>query len=342
MNENKEKFNLKNKETAVLIALLAVCVATLGTLVFLNIDRFTQTTTTTTTQKTPDEYVVLPELEGKTLAEARQILEELGLSFEIKATDSRRANVVEEADAEGERTADGLKIKRDTAVALHANEIGIDRVIYLTFDDGPTQDNTFDILDMLDERGICASFFVVGNRISLYGDRISAIVERGNVLACHSYSHELSEIYGKDGLDKLLSEIDAYERDVEKVLGKGAMNSVGRLFRFPGGSTQNNILTRAEALEYIGAIREKGYKIYDWTALTGDRDTPANTEPEDMLDELEATLARAKNRGEPLIVLLHDMQTTREALPEILDRLISEGYYFDTVNHCPEYTFAEN
>lgn len=341
MNENKGKFfeGLKNKETAVLVALLVLCVAVLGTLVFLNIDRFTQTTTT---QKAPDEYVVLPDLEGKTLAEARQILEGLGLSFEIKSTDSRRANVVESVDAEGERTPQGLKIKHGTTVTLHANEIGIDRVIYLTFDDGPTAYNTFEILDMLDERGISASFFVVGNRISEYGDRISAIVERGHVLACHSYSHKISQIYGEGGLDKLLSEIDAYEKDVKKILGKNAMDSVGRLFRFPGGSTQNNILTRAEALEYIAAIQDKGYKIYDWTALTGDRDTPANTEPEDMLDELEATLARAKNRGEPLIVLMHDMQTTREALPEILDRLISEGYYFDTVNHCPEYTFAEN
>lgn len=338
---NKIKNFLENRETAVLIALLILCVCTLGVLAFLNVDKLITTSTTTTPPEPDSEYVLVPELVGLTLSEARETLTNVGLEYEITPTDSKRANTVEDVGFSGESTKWGLRIKRGTTVTLHANEIGIDRVIYLTFDDGPTQDNTFDILDMLDERGICASFFVVGNRISQYSDRIGAIVERGHVLACHSFTHELSQIYGEGGLDVLLGEIDKYETAVERVLGEGAMSTVGRYFRFPGGSTQNNMLTRAEALEYIAAIRERGYKIYDWTALTGDRDTPPNTEPEDMLDELETTLSRAKDREEPLIVLMHDMLNTNEALPELLDHLISCGYYFDTIDHCPEYTFAE-
>lgn len=337
------KMNIKKifreRETVVLVAVLTLCIVVLGALVFLLFSTREPEKTTEPTVTEP-QYVNVPKLEGRTLSEAREILGSVGLECEVVSTASRRANVVESVELDGEREDDGsFKVSCGTVVTLHANEIGIDRVIYLTFDDGPTAYNTFDILDMLDEKGIGASFFVVGNRIGQYGDRIKAIVDRGHVLACHSFTHELSKIYGEGGLDALLDEIGEYESAVEKVLGEGAMDSVGRSFRFPGGSTQNNMLTRAEAAEYIAAIRDAGYKIYDWTALTGDSDTPANVEPEDMIEELDATLARAKNHGDVLIVLMHDKQNTREALPEILDHLFSEGYYFDTIDHCDEYVF---
>lgn len=329
----------RERETAVLVAVLALCVAVLGALVFLFFStREPEKTTEPTT--TESQYVSIPTLEGRTLSEAREILESAGVEYEIVPTASRRANVVESVELDGERVNVGsFEVRCGATVTLRANEIGIDRVVYLTFDDGPTESNTFDILDVLDERGIGASFFVVGNRIGQYKDRIKAIVDRGHVLACHSFTHELSDLYGEGGLDVLLYELDEYESAVEQVLGVGAMGSVGRFFRFPGGSTQNGYLSRADAAKYVAAVREKGYRIYDWTALTGDRDTPANTELQGMLEELDATLARAKNRGEALIVLMHDMRSTREALPEILDHLISEGYYFDTIDHCDEYVF---
>lgn len=329
----------KERETAVLAAVLALCVAVLGALVFLFFStREPEMTTDPTT--TESQYVSVPELEGRTLFEAREILESVGVEYEIVPTESRRANVVESVELDGERVDEGaFKVSRGATVTLRANEIGIDRVVYLTFDDGPTSDNTFDILDILDGRGIGASFFVVGNRIEQYKDRIQAIVDRGHVLACHSFTHELQKIYGEGGIDALLDEIGEYEGAVEEALGEGAMDSVGRFFRFPGGSTQNGYLSRSEATEYIAAVRDAGYRIYDWTALTGDRDTPANNKAEDMIEELDATLARAKNRGEALIVLMHDMRYTLEALPEILDYLFSEGYYFDTIDHCDEYVF---
>lgn len=277
-------------------------------------------------------YAEIPRLEGMTLSEAKNTLDALGIKYEIVPTGSKIPNRVESA------SAGGGKIKRDEVVRLCANEVGADRVVYLTFDDGPTRDNTIPILDMLDERGISASFFVLGNRIAEYWDRIEAIISRGHTLACHSYSHELDKIYS--GVGEMVSEAERYESALSALLGESEAEALPRIFRFPGGSSQNGRLDKAEALEYIAALRARGYRIYDWTALTGDAE--GKKDAESMLDYLKSTLARAKGRGEPLIILMHDKLTTREALPEILDYLISEGYYFDTVDNCPEYTFAEN
>ena len=62
----------------------------------------------------------------------------------------------------------------------------------------------------------------------------------------------------------------------------------------------------------------------------------------DFIKYMSNTLESSKNANKPLIVLLHDKWSTNEALADILDCLVLEGYYFDTIDNCPEYTFAEN
>lgn len=279
---------------------------------------------------------------GMPLAEAKAQLDKLGINYEVIPTESKIANRVEKIEHDGKIQDGKTTLYVSSTVKLYGNEMDADKVVYLTFDDGPTYSNTFDILDTLDSYGIKATFFVLGNRIEEYADRIKATNERGHLIACHSYSHTLdrtSSNYVYASVNAMINEIDDYENTLKLVLGNEAFNSIAKAFRFPGGSSTNGRISKAEAKEYISAIREKGYKIYDWTSLTGDAEGKSTAS--EFIAHMSSGLDKAKSNDEPLIILMHDKLTTNEALSQILDYLVGNGYYFDTVDNCPEYVFAE-
>ncbi len=280
--------------------------------------------------------------EGMSLKEAKELLDAQGITYEVIPTSSRIANTVEQIDHTGKEQNGKIVIASHSKIKLYANEVGKDNVIYLTFDDGPTQGNTFSILDMLDERGIKATFFVLGNRITEYENRIKATIERGHIIGCHSYSHVYENIYSST--NSFLKEIEQYESALKSAIGENNFEKIEKIIRFPGG-TNNYYLSRSESIAYINAVRTKGYKVYDWTALTNDKDNSYRKEGESNRDyyfrSLKETLAKSKNTGLDLILLMHDFQDCREELEFLLDYLINEGYYFGTLSHCPEYTFVE-
>ena len=330
---NNTASNNKN-ETKKLGIVLAVCLIVLIVIAILLIKTFAPEPVST--PKT--QYIELPIKEGISLEEAKAKLLAAGISFEIIPTQSRTPNRVEKIEYIGKTEGEKALAEVGTAIKLHANEVGSDKIIYLTFDDGPTRDNTFEILDTLDNYGIVATFFVQGKNVHSYPDRMVATIERGHLIGCHSYSHEIESIY--TGIPSFMAEVEQYENTMKNAIGEEAFASISKVMRFPGGTTTNSMLSRSEALEYVGAARENGYKVYDWTALTGDAEGYSTAQ--EFISYMQDGLASSKANNKPLIVLLHDKWSTNEALEEILDFLVSEGYYFDTVDNCPEYTFAEN
>lgn len=322
---------LKNKNTLILTAILAVCIIICIILAVFVIKNVIVPTFAPSTQ-----YMELPIAENMPLAEAKARLEELQISYEIVPTSSRVANRVERLEYVGKNENGKALFEIGTQIKIYANEIGIDKVIYLTFDDGPTRDNTMDILNTLESFGIKASFFVVGEDVELWEDRMVATFDSGHVIACHSHTHAFDKVYAS--VDSFISEIEQYENALKNTLGEEKFQMVKPIIRFPGG-TNNAYLSDAEALEYINAVRSKGYKVYDWTALTGDAE--GNKDAQSFIAYLEGGLNKATGKGEPLIVLMHDKWSTNEALSTIIEHLISKGYYFDTVDNCPEYTFVE-
>ena len=263
--------------------------------------------------------------EGMSLHEAKTILDANKITYSIIPTQSRVPNRVEKIEYSG------------TSVKLYANEIGKDKVVYLTFDDGPTRDNTYEILDKLQNYGIKASFFVEGADVDRYPERMETTFARGHVIACHSYSHQLDVIYSST--DEFIKEVRKYEQAMIDAIGEESFASIKKIIRFPGG-TNNAKLNKEKALEYIAKVREIGYSVYDWTVLTGDAEGASDAAT--FISNLSSGLEKAKSRGLDLIILMHDKWSTNEALNDILDYLVSEGYYFDTIDNCPEYTFFEN
>ena len=283
------------------------------------------------------QYAELPISEGMNIASAKAALDAANITYEIIPTDSKTPNRVEKIEFLG-KTEDGKAlIEIGTSVKIHSNEVSKDKVIYLTFDDGPTRDNTNDIVFMLEDYGIKASFFVEGRDVERYPDRMEAIFNRGHVIACHSHTHEYSNVYSS--IDSFIDEIDQYEDALIDAIGEENFAQIKKIIRFPGGTNNAYLESKEEALGYISAARELGYAVYDWTALTGDAE--GNKESEKLIACLDSSLETAKKSGLDLIVLMHDNVYAKESLPEILDYLIENGYYFDTIDNCPEYTFAK-
>ncbi|MBE6569688.1 MAG: hypothetical protein E7658_05675 [Ruminococcaceae bacterium] len=203
--------------------------------------------------------------------------------------------------------------------------------VYLTFDDGPSA-YTPEILDVLDYYGIKAAFFTMGKSIEKYPEIAEEIVERGHILACHTMTHEYEYIY--DSVENMISETRLWEGQLEKL---GLLDDVaGNLyFRFPGG-TVNKYTTPAEREDMIAAVRDRGYRVFDWNVVTNDsllsirpEDTDSHTYMREQFFESLALRASAPDK----IVLMHDpIRETSEMLPWLIRYLLGNGYCFGTLD----------
>ena len=102
-------------------------------------------------------------------------------------------------------------------------------VIYLTFDDGPSQDITPNVLDILAEKNVKATFFVIH-----YSDSNSSLVKReakdGHTVALHGYTHTYSDVYSS--ADACLENFRKIQNQVYQTIG-----TKPNIIRFPGGSS---------------------------------------------------------------------------------------------------------
>ncbi len=181
--------------------------------------------------------------------------------------------------------------------------------VYLTFDDGPSQ-NTSKILDILDEYDVKASFFVVGTDNPEYRKLYKRIVDEGHTLCMHSYSHRYNEIY---------SSVDAFTEDLDRI-SELLYKETGKrpfAYRFPGGSS--NSVSRIPMSEFIEVLDERGITYYDWNVVAGDATNPM-LPAEKIIENSLCDL----NEYEEAMILFHDLSnktSTVEALPTIIEAI---------------------
>lgn len=198
------------------------------------------------------------------------------------------------------------------------------KVVYLTFDDGPTK-YTKDILNILKKYNVRATFFTTGTALENGGPQLSKVLKEsytyGNSIGNHTYSHDYKTLYPNGSLD-----LQAFNNDLERNLTL-LRNSLGESFdtniiRCPGGY---NSWKNMEPLKNQLEANNKAY--IDWNALTGDSSSK-NDNPKQMLTEAFET-SKDKN----LVVLL--MHETNKYTPEYLDDIIryyhTNGYEFRTL-----------
>ncbi|MBR6728924.1 MAG: polysaccharide deacetylase [Clostridia bacterium] len=189
---------------------------------------------------------------------------------------------------------------------------------YLTFDDGPTYKITPQILDVLKEKGVKASFFTLGVNVEKYPEIAQRAVSEGHVLANHSYSHDYKMLY--NGTEFFIEDVKKTEEIIINTVGAEGFVKV---FRFPGGSFEKSKDPQKQALVDLG------YHFIDWNALNGDAEGH-NVSPETQLNKIKGSTKGMTN----VVILMHDAatkQTTVDALPAIIDYLKSEGFVFKTL-----------
>ena len=191
--------------------------------------------------------------------------------------------------------------------------------VFLTFDDGPSS-NTNQILDILNERGIKATFFVLGSNVEKKPEVVKRMYDEGHFIANHGYSHVYETIYQSP--QAVLDEYNKCNQLVRDAIGEQEYNS--HLFRFPGGLVGGkyaDIKNQANDL-----LLQNNIVHVDWNALNGDSETTSPTIEYEM-QRIQETVGDKQS----VVILMHDAQAkkvTVEALPSIVDYLQGQGYEF--------------
>lgn len=193
-----------------------------------------------------------------------------------------------------------------------------EKIAYLTFDDGPSIDVTENILDLLKQENIKATFFVLGSRAKQYPKVLKRTYEEGHYIANHGYSHVYDKIY--KSADALLAEYRETEKVIADILE--IENYETHLFRFPGGSFGPYKAVKEKAKE---VLKQNNIAYLDWNALT--KDSEGKFTKEQLLNNLIAT---TRNKTS-VVILCHDANgkiLTYEVLKDIIAYLREQGYKF--------------
>jgi peptidoglycan/xylan/chitin deacetylase (PgdA/CDA1 family) len=201
------------------------------------------------------------------------------------------------------------------------------KVAYLTFDDGPST-NTFEILDILQENGIKATFFIVGKAITDEGeDALRRMKNEGHAIGIHTYSHACNEIYCS--VERFLKDFNMVYEQIHEITGERV-----NIYRFPWGSNNGYSKNIKDAL--MEEMERRGFLCYDWNVDAND--SVGKPTEYSIRRNIEKDL---KNQDHP-IILLHDSSVndlTVKTLPGIIRMLRDKGYDFDTLENREPYQF---
>jgi peptidoglycan/xylan/chitin deacetylase (PgdA/CDA1 family) len=244
-----------------------------------------------------------------------------------------------------------------------------ERTAYLTFDDGPSE-WTNEFLDILAGKGVRATFFVTAKQLKgpqgldgtyidpvgrtvVYRDLIKRIVDDGHQLGNHTVNHpDLARITRA----QISGEIEQNELLVNRALVRaGALPRLLPLLRPPYGSPWYTGVVGMVPPRASERISSHGLNIMwnitstdaaDW-AIDESYSRTATPAPTIEQPDYDDKVARIKNSvlastqfaaGAGMVVLMHDTHnTTRDALPDIIDGLAGAGYSFETIDHYVEW-----
>jgi peptidoglycan/xylan/chitin deacetylase (PgdA/CDA1 family) len=193
-----------------------------------------------------------------------------------------------------------------------------ERVVYLSFDDGPEPENTPAILDILKSHGIKATFFVVGNQAEKHPDILRRIYQDGHAIGNHSYNHVYRELY--QSANTYVSQLRRTDEIVKKIIGVRP-----RISRAPGGSAGS--FTK----EYWENLNKLGYIEVGWNISSGD----ASSAKANQIMNNVAIQMENKNLWSHATVLMHDGRghgETVKALPDIIKFYKERRFEFRVVN----------
>ena len=212
--------------------------------------------------------------------------------------------------------SDGNQTSATRTVTVNGDAVPTERVVYLTFDDGPGP-YTQKLLDVLDKYNVKVTFFVT-NQDPDYIDLISAEAEAGHTVAIHTYSHTYSKIYSSE--EAYVADMNAMNDLIEQQTGQRT-----NLFRFPGGSS--NTISK----KYCSGIMSKlaqdlttqGYYYFDWNITSGDAGETTDTQ------QIVQNVIAGMQERKVSVVLQHDVKEfSVDAVEDIIVWGLNNGFSF--------------
>ncbi len=214
----------------------------------------------------------------------------------------------------------GNENRLERKIVVKKNEELDQKIVYLTFDDGPSE-NTGKILDILEEYNAKATFFVTGNN-QKYDKLIKRAYDEGHAIGLHTYSHDYKKVYASE---------KAYFEDLKKIsdLVEKITGEKSHIIRFPGGSSNTVSAEYTKGLMTLltKKVQEKGYQYFDWNCDS--TDASGNNVPVEQLVK-NATSCSSQH----INILMHDTDakdTTVKALPKIIKYYREKGYTFKAI-----------
>lgn len=227
--------------------------------------------------------------------------------------DSKRAEEVKEA------MLPKTPGRNENSPLMAANDL--QKVAYLTFDDGPSPNNTPRVLEILKKENIKATFFIIGRNAENNPEILRSERDQGETIGMHSYIHEPAIIYKNP--QAYLDDLQKCQNAMTKVLGTNGYDRF--LIRFPDGSS-----TVKNKIGFRDTIANAGYHFVDWNALNGDAETSRMALPEYLINRFKTTIGQQHH----VVILMHDAGakvSTVETLPSYIQYLRANGFIFKTI-----------
>lgn len=171
---------------------------------------------------------------------------------------------------------------------------GKERVVALTFDDGPDPEHTPEVLDVLKRYEVPATFFCIGSKAEALPDLVRRICSDGHIIGNHSYTH--TGFFPLYGLERMLNDLSRSHTCLERITGKAVT-----WFRPPFGVTNPTVAS---------AVKRMGYRTIGWSIRSFDT-------REESEERIFRRITRQLAPG--AVILLHDRLAGSAAL---LQRLL--------------------
>ena len=185
---------------------------------------------------------------------------------------------------------------------LKAINKGHKKGIALTFDDGPDPVTTPQILDILNDKGVKGTFFVIGKKAEQYPELLRRIDQEGHTIGNHSFSHH--KMIGFFSGTRLKADLVHCNEAVEAAIGK-----VPQFFRPPFGVTNPR---------YADVLKELQWHTIGWSLRSLD------TRASNKYQIINKIIANLKSRD---IILLHDnLAVTADSLSDIIEHCVQQGH----------------
>lgn len=202
------------------------------------------------------------------------------------------------------------------------------KIVFLTFDDGPSLKNTPKILDVLDKNAIKGTFFLIGKTVDQggeYGSIVRRMYNEGHAICSHGYTHSGKNLYpnGFVNVEHLLKEVEDTDNAISKALG---FQYKCKMFRFPYGEVTRIHNHDKNIKKAIDILDEHGITSIDWNSLT--EDSVGNKKSK---QQLMNNLKKTSKGKDKIVVLLHDSEDrddTANMIQDIIDYFKSQGYSF--------------